>query len=158
MWSLKRPVEHVANDSSHKEINVLNRVMEDVFICIGLSEDFGDFKKYQNDWPDLNLNWLIDYCFYYFTAWLSGYMYMFFMSRKAIWVTKTPFQKLSDDFGRTKEKCGRTRKQGSTTLLPGAGFWSVIGIVFEGTTRVFERIYREKWVREKEEICEFEKD
>ena len=29
--------------------------MEDVFICIGLSEDFGDFTN-QTDWPDLNLN------------------------------------------------------------------------------------------------------
>ena len=43
--NLKKPVEHVPNDSSHKEINVLNRVMEDVFICIGLSEDFGDFTN-----------------------------------------------------------------------------------------------------------------
>ena len=96
--------------------------MEDVFICISLSENFGDFIN-QTDWPDLNLNWLIDYCFYYFTAWLSGYMYLFFffMKRKAIWVTKTPFQKLSHDFGRTKEKCGRTPKQGPTTLLPGGG-------------------------------------
>ena len=51
--------------------------MEDVFICIGLSEDFGDFTN-QTDWPDLNRNWLINYYFFYFTAWLSGYMYMFF--------------------------------------------------------------------------------
>ena len=87
--------------------------MEDVFICVGLSEDFGDFTN-QTDWPDLNLNWLINYYFYYFTAWLSGYMYMFFMNRKAIWVSKTPFQKLSHDFGRTP-------KQGPTTLLPGGG-------------------------------------
>ena len=41
-------------------------------------------------------------------------MYMFFINRKAIWVTKTPFQKLSHDFGRTP-------KQGPTTLLPGGG-------------------------------------
>ena len=32
--NLKIPVEHVPNDSSHKKVNVLNRVMEDVFICI----------------------------------------------------------------------------------------------------------------------------
>ena len=41
-------------------------------------------------------------------------MYMFLMNRKAIWFTKTPFQKLSHDFGRTP-------KQGPTTLLPGGG-------------------------------------
>ena len=43
----------------------------------------------------------------------------FSINRKAIWVTKTPFQKLSHDFGPRKEKCGRTPKQGPTTLLPG---------------------------------------
>ena len=95
--------------------------MEDVFICISLSENFGDFTN-QTDWPDLNLNWLIDYCFYYFTAWLSGYMYMFFMNRKAIWVTKTPFQKLSDDFGRTKENVVGLRNKDPLRFCPGRGF------------------------------------
>ena len=34
LYNLKRPAEHVPNDSSHKMVNVLNRVMEDEFICI----------------------------------------------------------------------------------------------------------------------------
>ena len=50
--------------------------MEDVFMCIGLRQDVGDFTN-QTDWPDLNLNWLFGYCFYYFTAWLSRDIYMF---------------------------------------------------------------------------------
>ena len=66
--------------------------MEDVFICIGLSEDFGDFTN-QTDWPDLNLNWLINYYFYYFTAWLSGYMYMFFLWTEGLYeLLKPPFK------------------------------------------------------------------
>ena len=191
--NLKRPVEHVPNDSSHKEINVLNRVMEDVFICISLSENFGDFIN-QTDWPDLNLNWLIDYCFYYFTAWLSGYMYLFFffMKRKAIWVTKTPRVTIESRFWSDKRKMwsdsetrthyASARGRGGTPLYKlyigmrrpirlgffapfwtenghiFYPFWSGIGMVFEGTTRVFELIYREKWVRKKDEIGEFEKD
>ena len=34
LYNLKRPAEHVPNDSCHKMVNVLNRVMEDEFICI----------------------------------------------------------------------------------------------------------------------------
>ena len=36
LYNLNRPAEHVPNDSSHKMVNVLNRVMEDEFICIAL--------------------------------------------------------------------------------------------------------------------------
>ena len=43
-------------------------------------------------------------------------------------------------------------------LKPGihfAHFGLESGMVFDGTTGIFERIYREKSVRKKDEICEF---
>ena len=88
--NLKIPVEHVPNDSSHKKVNVLNRVMEDVFICITF-KTISQTKLIDLMWT---LNWLIDCCFYYFTAWLSRYMHTFCF-------LFTIF--LSHDFGRTKE-------------------------------------------------------
>ena len=153
-----------------KKVNVM---MEDVFICIGLRQDVGDFQN-QTDWPDLNLNWLFDYCFYYFTAWLSRFMYMF-----CFLFTFFP----SHDFGCSKaKKCGRTQyasARGAGTLLYQlcryvlphrvgflrrfglkmsihfANFALESGMVFEGSTGVHERIYRfnSKWVRKNEKYA-----
>ena len=94
--------------------------MEDVFICIGLRQDVGDFQN-QTDWPDLNLNWLFDYSFYYFTAWPSRFMYMF-----CFLFTFFP----SHDFGCSKaKKCGRTQYASARGAGIGGGGYSLISAV-----------------------------
>ena len=126
--------------------------MEDVFICIGLSEDFGDLIWFE---PELS-NPLLFLSFYCLTVRLHVH-----------------------DFGRTPKQGPTTLlpEGGGGGVLPylnfigmcrpiGAGFfapfwtengptfcpfWFGIGMVFEGTTGVFKRIYREKWVSSKKE-------
>ena len=130
-------------------------------------------------WFDLNLNWLINHYFYYFTAWLSGYMYMFFLLTERLYeLLKPPFKnwvtiliglrnkdppRFCPERGTPLYKLYRyvppppPYREGSFCAVliwtengpTFCAFWSGIGMVLEGTTRVFERIYREEWVSSK---------
>ena len=190
--NLKIPVEHVPNGSSHKKVNVLNRLMEDEFICITF-KTISQTKLIDLMWT---LNWLIDCCFYYFTAWLSRYIATctrFASFSRFSWVTISVVQKkLSIKFWSDFEiktqyasprrgggtplyklyryvppyRVGFLRRFGLKTSIHFAHVGLESGMVFEGTTGVYERIYRfnSKWVRKgggegrRRNWCEFQMD
>ena len=110
--------------------------MEDVFICISLSENFGDFIN-QTDWPDLNLNWLIDYCFYYFTAWLSGYMYLFFFlwKERLYELLKPPFKNWVTILVGQKKNVVGLRNKDPLRFCPGEGGGTPLYKLYIGTRR-----------------------